>query len=280
MSAAGATRAGFTLLEVMIAVVILAVGLSSLFTTEAGAVRLAQRARTTTIATLLARCKMGEIEEEVAKKGWPESTMEERDECCEDAEHDGFRCEWKLERIKLPDVEKEEGKEDEEGGEGDKGEKKPGMLDRLAEFSQGSGETKDPSSALNTLLSGEALTGTSGSGSEDEEGEPMDPIGAMAMELAFPVLKPVIEQGVRRATVNVLWREGSKEQNLEVVQFLVSEEQIILPDEEHLQQQQQQQQGGQPGAQPSGNTPASGSSSGGFGGSGLRGATPSSGASP
>ena len=54
---------GFTLIEVMVAVVILAVGMASLFTSEAGAVRIAQRARTTTIATLLARCKMGEIEE-------------------------------------------------------------------------------------------------------------------------------------------------------------------------------------------------------------------------
>ncbi|HEY6878813.1 MAG TPA: prepilin-type N-terminal cleavage/methylation domain-containing protein, partial [Polyangiales bacterium] len=63
-------RAGFTILEVMIAVVILAIGLGALFASEAGAIRMAQKARTSTIATLLARCKMAEIEEQIAKSGW------------------------------------------------------------------------------------------------------------------------------------------------------------------------------------------------------------------
>ena len=83
----GAVDAGFTLMEVMIAVVIMALGLGSLFASEAGAIRIAQRARTTTIATLLARCKMGEVEEKVAKEGWPGTALDGRDECCEDAEH-------------------------------------------------------------------------------------------------------------------------------------------------------------------------------------------------
>ena len=82
---------GFTLIEVMIAVVILAVGLSSLFTSEAGAVRIAQRARNTTVATLLARCKMAEIEERIGKEGWPGEQIDGRDECCDEAEHEGFR---------------------------------------------------------------------------------------------------------------------------------------------------------------------------------------------
>jgi len=235
------SRQGFTLLEVMIAVVILAVGLASLFTSEAGAIRIAQRARTTTVATLLARCKMAEVEERVAKEGWPGEQIDGRDECCEEGEHEGYTCEWKVERIKLPD--REEDEEDEEDGEkkqeGDKGKPQGGMLDQLSELSK-----QDPGDRLSGIT--DMLSGGSGSKSEkiasagsdddkkskDERAEEsmLDPMASMVMSLAFPMMKPVIEEGVRRASVLVKWKDGDKEQTFEVVQFLVSEEQIIIPE--------------------------------------------------
>lgn len=238
---ARARRFGFTLLEVMIAVVILAVGLSALFTSEAGAVRIAQRARTTTIATLLARCKMGEIEERIAKEGWPAELIEDRDECCDEGERDGFTCEWKVERVKLPDVDEKEGEDDD--GEGDDDEKGKGgsgggVIDKLAELSKG--DSNERMDAITGMLSGDPdksigsaarERGEKGEDGEEEESESqLDPIAAMVMEMAFPVMKPVIEEGVRRASVNVKWKEGDREQNLEVVQFLVTEQQLILPD--------------------------------------------------
>ena len=58
----------FTLLEVMVAVPILAVALTAIFASEAGAIRVSARARFTTTATLLARCKMAEIEEETMRE--------------------------------------------------------------------------------------------------------------------------------------------------------------------------------------------------------------------
>lgn len=42
------------------------------------------------------------------------------------------------------------------------------------------------------------------------------------MNLAFPVLKPQIEEQVRRATVTVKWQEGDREKSFDVVHFLVS----------------------------------------------------------
>ena len=227
-------RGGFTLLEVMIAVVILAVGLSSLFTSEAGAIRIAQRARTTTIASLLARCKMGEIEEKVLKEGWPAELIEERDECCEDGEREGFSCEWKVERIKLPDIEESE---DESGDDDDDDEKRdgketprePGMIDQLAELSKE--DPKERLTSITDMLSGGGTSSAEGD-DEAESESTLDPMSAMVMELAFPIMKPVIEEGVRRATVEVLWKEGKKEQRLSITQFLVTEEQIILPEDD------------------------------------------------
>ena len=266
MLSRSARKLGFTLLEVMIAVVILAVGLSSLFTSEAGAVRIAQRARTTTIATLLARCKMAEIEERVAKEGWPAELIEDRDDCCTDGEHDGYTCEWKVERIKLPDVEDEEkeGDDDDEESEGGDDKKESGggggVLDQLADLSKQ--DPQERMEAVTGLLSGDSENslrpekGEKGEDDEDEEesGSELDPISSMVMEMAFPVMKPIIEEGVRRASVNVKWKEGGREMNLEVVQFMVTEQQIVMPEDD-------EGDGGTPPATP-GTTPGAGAGSG------------------
>src|SRR5690606_3853502 len=52
---------GFTLLEVMVAVAILALSLVAIFSSEGGAIRAGARARQMSAATLLARCKMAEV---------------------------------------------------------------------------------------------------------------------------------------------------------------------------------------------------------------------------
>jgi general secretion pathway protein I len=104
MSAASQSRRGFTLLEVMVAVAILAIGLSAVFSAEAGSVRTAQRARKMGLATMLVRCKMGEIEEDLAKKGLPAIYAAGSDKCCKDAEIEGFKCKWELQPIVLPDT--------------------------------------------------------------------------------------------------------------------------------------------------------------------------------
>lgn len=236
-------RAGFTILEVMVAVVILAVGLSALFASEAGAIRMAQKARTSTVATMLARCKMAEIEEKIAKEGWPGELLEGRDECCEDGEKDGYECEWKVERIKLPDLSDEQDDKDvgdklsgsgtsSRGGSGRKG-----VLDSMAELSkqgQAGGE-----GAVANLLSGNARNSSSESGfgfTEADGGAKQyrasqnGMIEGIVMNFAFPLMKPVIEEGVRRAQVVVKWKEGAREVNFDIVQYIVTENQLILPD--------------------------------------------------
>jgi general secretion pathway protein I len=228
------TRAGFTLLEVMIAVVILAVGLSSLFTSEGGAIRIAQRARTTTVATLLARCKMGEIEEKIAKEGWPATAMDERDECCEDAEHEGYTCEWKIDRIVLP----ESVDMGEDASESALEKLKAGSeTDPNAPTPPGGPQTPpatpeqpDPLQNMGIPLTG--LGGLTGGTDAEGTGGGVDPISSLVMEFAFPVMKPIIEEQVRRATVRVVWKEGSSEQSFEVVQFLVNELPMLAPEED------------------------------------------------
>ena len=96
-------RAGFTLLEVIVAVAILGISLTAIFGGEAGAARTAYRSSNYWTATTLARCKIGELQEIVLEEGLPAVEKHGQDHCCEDSKNENFECEWSIERIKLAD---------------------------------------------------------------------------------------------------------------------------------------------------------------------------------
>ena len=189
----------FTLLEVMVAVAILGIALTAIFSSEAGAIRAGARARHMTTATLLARCKMGEIEEQLMVEGFPAVSMDGSDECCEGGEQAGFSCEWTVERIELPD-------QLEAGAEG--GGDPLGL----------SGDHGADTGASDMDLQA-ALGGAAGG----------DVIGSYAVQFAWPVLRPAIEEQVRRATVTVMWQEGEATRSFDVVQYVVAD-QGVMPD--------------------------------------------------
>lgn len=192
---------GFTLMEVMVAVGILTLGLTAIFSSQGQAIKVGTRAQHMNIAALMARCKMSEIEEQVMKEGLPAIDDSGRDGCCEDAELEGFECEWRLDRVVLPDDALTEGGvlEDEEGGEGSS------PMGILSDEGAQTG-------AIDSMLGG---GGGLGGG---------DGFAEMAIGIAFPVLKPAIEEQVRRASVIVRWREGSSTREFDVVQYLVAEQ--------------------------------------------------------
>lgn len=185
---------GFTLLEVMISVAILAIGMTAIFASEVQSIDAGTTAQGYNIATLMARCKMGEIEEEIANQGLPAIDAKGEDACCEGAEIDGFTCEWAVDRVVLPD----EALMDEEG--------------------EDSSLLSDPGSqtgVLDGMLSGASPLGAGGGG---------DAMAEMAIGIAFPVLKPAIEEQVRRATVTVNWAHHRREMSFDVVQYIVAEQ--------------------------------------------------------
>lgn len=192
-----AANAGFTLLEVMIAVAILAVGMTVIFASEVQSVHTAAYARRMNTATLLARCKMGEIEEQIQLEGFPAVDDSGEDECCEDAETEGFTCEWSIDRVVLPDNYLEG---EEEGS--------------VANFGDEGAQTD----AIDSTLAGAAMGG--------------DGFSEMAIGIAFPVLKPAIEEQVRRASVTVRWDDGgSRPGSFDVVQYLVAEQAAVVREE-------------------------------------------------
>lgn len=188
---------GFTLLEVMVAVAILSLALVAIFSSEAGAIRAGARARAMTTATLLARCKMGEVEEQIAKEGFPAIRDEGSDGCCEGSEVEGYSCEWSITRVELDGA---LGADDTLGG----------ILEP-----EGEGDSVGtPPPAGPAATTSDALAG----------GGSADMIGGLALQFAFPVLAPAIGEQVRRAEVTVRWREGGAESDFTVVQYLVADQ--------------------------------------------------------
>ena len=194
------TRRGFTLLEVMIAVAILGLSLTAIFSSEVGAANVAARARRQNVAVTLARCKMGEIEQTIAIEGLPALEKKDTDNCCEHAPVKGFECEWIVDRIILPELGAQDDEDDEDGGEDAKDSPKDILAEATDEIeSQG-------------ITSQEVVAGQAGN------------LAMLALQLGFPILKPFLEEQVRRATVSVRWKEGSKERGFDVIQFLVSDQ--------------------------------------------------------
>lgn len=193
---------GFTLLEVMIAVAILGLSLTAIFSSEVGAANVAARARRQNVAATLARCKMGEIEEIIAIEGLPALEKKDTDACCEHAPIEGYECDWIVERIILPELGAQEGDEDE--SEQDRSQRQ--LTETYDEINAQGGGTPQ-----------EVIAGQAGN------------LTSMALEIGYPILKPFLEEQVRRATVTVRWKEGPREIGFDVVQYLVSE-QIASPD--------------------------------------------------
>ena len=91
---------GFTLLEVTIALAILAVSLSALLTAQAGNIRNVGDARNLTVAALLARSKLVDVERALFDEGFTQGTQEESGNF-EDEGHPDVTWKWKVQEIRL-----------------------------------------------------------------------------------------------------------------------------------------------------------------------------------
>lgn len=216
-------RGGFTLLEVMIAVAILSLGLATIFGSSVFASRSTAHAHMVTRATLLARCRMTEVEAYLQVNQLPETdqTLDDPPEtgglpCCEAP----FTCTARVERIELPqpaDVSTAAGER---------------LLGSAANAvrSQGStsGESGGALSQLATAMG--AMSGGPGSAGSGLASSGAPNLQAMATELLsgiYPTIKPVLEGAIRKVTVHVSWHEGTREYGFDLVQYVTNPGQTL-----------------------------------------------------
>jgi general secretion pathway protein I len=179
---------GFTLLEVMVAVAILGVSLASLFSAQTGTVGATQYIKHVAVASELARCRMSEIELEVLRDGFEIAEFEDW--------ADGPCCELRDERVRLP---------------GDDPFRCRWRFETVTLPSVGDAQTAAGDAAM--------------------EGDTEAAAGAMSMGILgplLPVVQQLLEQAIRRATVQVLWDDGERERSVQVVQYLTNPAQGAL----------------------------------------------------
>jgi general secretion pathway protein I len=194
---------GFTLLEVLVAVAILGLGLTVILSSQASLFATAARSEKISIATSLVRCRMSETEIDLLKTGYPLADESHDGDCCGDDSEEGFSCSWKIERVKLPEASLT--------GETDGGLTESddmGALGALAGMAESGGAALPEGNDLGAVAE-QLGAGTSSAG-----------IASMAMGMVYPALKPMLEASIRKVTVTVAWKEGSKEKTLSVVQYV------------------------------------------------------------
>jgi general secretion pathway protein I len=220
----GRALRGFTLLEVMVATAILGLGLTAILSAQAGAFSTAAHARNLSVATTLARCKMGEIEEHLFRDGVQELEENENGPCCEGDETPNLKCAWKIEKPQFP-------------------EPKLGDLDLDtgldlssppggASSSGGAAGGLGPLGAMLGMPGGDAASplGDSAGGIGDIAGAMgaaggMDALGGMLQMVGtfvYPQLKTIYETNARRITLTITWTEGSRDHSFDVVQWYVN----------------------------------------------------------
>jgi len=94
-------NSGFSLMEVMVAIGILAISLVALLDVQGGSINLASRTKGITVATLLARSKMVDIEKDLFKEGFSEFTEEMEGDFSDEGWPD-YRWSASLTKVKIP----------------------------------------------------------------------------------------------------------------------------------------------------------------------------------
>lgn len=219
-------RRGFTLLEVLMAVALFGAVVTIILSAQAGLVASDRTATNMSQAIELGRCRMSEIEEKELKLGFPE--VEEKDTspiCCNEKDNPGFTCEWKVERVLLPQPMSLAG----DGGLGsilggglglDAGMLSPGAIGTSVQTGVGAmavnplgGASLDFDAGLQNL--GTGLQQSFG-------GAGMSGLLQLVFSLVYPSLKPMLEAAIRRVTVVVHWTEGRKERDFTLQQYITN----------------------------------------------------------
>jgi general secretion pathway protein I len=203
---------GFTLLEVLVAIAILGLGLTIVLSAQTGVFWSYSRARHLSQAPGLLRCKMEEIEVELLKLGYPQLEQTDDGPCCEDDAVEGYSCEWKIQKVVLPELPLA-GAEGVDGGTSGGLSGGLGALGTLATLQQSGGAALGENPEVSDLTE---MMGDTAS---------MAGIAPMVMGIVYPDLKPMLEASIRKVTVTVRWQEGETQRDLSVTQYVTSPQQ-------------------------------------------------------
>ena len=238
---ASARQRGFTLIEVFIATAILGITLIYMFDALTHSPDRSNRAKLETVATMLARTKMIDLEADLLKDGWEDFD----DEDCGDFTDDEYgaleRFKWcaQTEKIELPDTVNVESAVGKMLGVGDDPDN-PG----------GGGAMGGANNLLGAWMGGAGgLPGAGGSasgGGPTQENPAMSGLASILSSFLAP-FRNVVEQAVRRITLRVFWKYRGREHEVKLIYYVTRPDLVEQAIIGGFLQSAQQQTGSTPG---------------------------------
>jgi general secretion pathway protein I len=183
-------QAGFTLVEVMIALAILAMGLVSLLVFTANNLRQTSMVADEQVAVDLARGKIYDLEEETLADGFQELDQTREGDFAEEG-RPRFRWEATIVPIRLPED--------------------PSAMLRLFSGAADPNAPVDPNDPAATAA---AATTTAATEPEDDGGL------SAGFSTFYPILKGAFEEGIRKITLKVMWQTAGQDQQLAVSYYV------------------------------------------------------------
>jgi general secretion pathway protein I len=206
----------------MVAIGILGLAVTLILSAQGGLASTNKSAANMGVAIELGRCRMTELEEKLLKLGYSEvDEIDSSTACCDDKETPGFSCDWRVEKVVLPDPPNT--------GAGDGGLNFGAMMEGGIPGLAGAGAA-GVGPSIPGLLGGDggiptldldaglqAIGQQMGMGGSGALG-----LLSMVFTIIYPSLKPVLEASIRRLTVTVKWSEGLTDRELSLVQYVTN----------------------------------------------------------
>lgn len=178
---------GFTLLEVMVAVAILSISLTSLLSSQMASMRATRYARGVSVAIFLAESKLVDIDSQLRLEGWGQADKEFDGDFSDEGWPD-IRYTCLVDFIELPDYNALVQAKEESDTDG-------GM----------SGAGGGPSAYV--------------AGADDQ--------AFSALGMVWPMVKAAVEQSIRKASCTVTWSDGNIEHDAMVATFWTDPKQLL-----------------------------------------------------
>lgn len=197
---------GFTLLEVMVSISILALAITAIAGINANSFESSNYSRHLSVATLLARSKMIDVEQELVKDGFPDQDREEHGDFAEE----GFaklRWESRVRRVEM-DIGQLLG-----GLLG--GDVSSESLPQQVQGFLGALQGKGPDEAVTEQVGGSELSKLLGGG---------------MLEGMFKQVGEMLGNSIREITLEIKWgREGIDEESVTFVQYVTTTGRLTMP---------------------------------------------------
>lgn len=177
-------RRGFTLLEVMISLGILAIAMLAIADLNGGAVRNHAYAKRLTVAVQLSRSKMLDLQQQLRKDGLSDFSKEYHGDFDEEKEPD---YKWSAEVVK-PEID------------------------------------VDPAQVMSMITSGLGMGAPEGGGpSQPENANPLAALGPMGglVDQQVKGMVETLKSSVREVRLRVTWKQGAQDEELVVVEHLI-----------------------------------------------------------